>query len=215
MSQSAEQIQIFYELAIATGKSLDLHKMLKSALIVYLRKLNCVAAMVYRILPEENATIKVEDIFSIPYTLSIKNSYAEIEDLLLDEFNHEELNVFKDRMPITGETASKQYYHIMRLGDFGFLILIKSKKKLDNNILFTLRDINKKLAEACISCINVEALEDSEIRFRELSEFLPEMIYETDVKGNLTFINKHAIDIMGYKRDNLVKGFHFLNLFPI
>lgn len=215
MSQSEEHIQIFYELAIATGKSLDLHKMLKSALLVYLRKLNCVAAIVYKIPPSKNSSYNVEDIFSIPYTLNTKDTYTEIHNLLLDNYNSDEMGAFKDGLPITGVTALKQFYHIMRLGNFGFLVLIKSDKKLDYNVLLALRDVNNKLAEACTSCINVEALEESEARFRELSEFLPEMICETDIDGNLTFINKYAIDTMEYDRDDVKRGFHFLNLFPI
>ena len=43
-----------------------------------------------------------------------------------------------------------------------------------------------------------KAVRESEERYRELANSLPEVIYETDVAGNLTFINKTAADILGY-----------------
>jgi len=41
MLSSAEGIQLFYEIAMSIGSSIDLKKMLKTSLSTYLRKLNC------------------------------------------------------------------------------------------------------------------------------------------------------------------------------
>lgn len=213
MSQSAEQIQVFYEIAMATGKSLDLHKMLKTALLAYLRKLNCIAAMVYRILPADESEYSVEDVFSIPFTLNLQKSYSEIDRVLLNHFEQQDLIAFRDKLPLSGLTASKLYYYIMELDDFGFLVLIKSEKNLDDNVLLTLQEINKKLAQACTSCVNVGALEESEKRYRDLSESLPEMICEVNLDGSLTFANRYAFEKMGYSYSDLEKGFNFKNIF--
>ena len=43
-----------------------------------------------------------------------------------------------------------------------------------------------------------EELQESERRFKELAELLPQTIYEMDLNGNLTFVNKKAFDHFGY-----------------
>ncbi|MCW4016526.1 MAG: PAS domain S-box protein [Candidatus Bathyarchaeota archaeon] len=57
-----------------------------------------------------------------------------------------------------------------------------------------------------------EALRESEKQFRELSELLPETVFETDVTGKLTFVNDIAFDRFGYAREDLNKG---LNAFQM
>jgi len=47
-------------------------------------------------------------------------------------------------------------------------------------------------------------LAKSEKKYRELTEFLPEMICEVDVNGNLTYANQFAIDKFGYTREDLL-----------
>jgi len=51
-----------------------------------------------------------------------------------------------------------------------------------------------------------EALRASEKRFRELSDLLPEVIFEMDAKGVLTFVNRIAFDRFGYSREDFDKG---------
>jgi PAS domain S-box-containing protein len=49
-------------------------------------------------------------------------------------------------------------------------------------------------------------LRDSETRFKELAELLPETIFETDLKGNLTFVNHSAFESFGYTQDEFNHG---------
>ena len=46
-----------------------------------------------------------------------------------------------------------------------------------------------------------EALEDSERRFRELAELLPETVFETDLSLRFTFVNRNGLETMGYEGD--------------
>ncbi len=57
-----------------------------------------------------------------------------------------------------------------------------------------------------------EALRRSEGRFRELAELLPETIFEVDVKGNLTFVNRKAFDYFRYSEPDFDRG---LNAFDM
>jgi PAS domain S-box-containing protein len=55
-------------------------------------------------------------------------------------------------------------------------------------------------------------LAKSEKRFRQLSELLPEMVFETDSLGNLTFANQYGIKSLGYSLEDLQSG---LNIFAL
>ncbi|MBN1293834.1 MAG: cache domain-containing protein [Candidatus Latescibacteria bacterium] len=50
------------------------------------------------------------------------------------------------------------------------------------------------------------ALRKSELRFREMVELLPEIIYEMDSSGMLTFVNNQAFEMTGYSKTDLQNG---------
>jgi PAS domain S-box-containing protein len=50
------------------------------------------------------------------------------------------------------------------------------------------------------------ALQESEERFRELAELMPETIFEADLKGDLTFVNRKAYDHFGYTAEDFKRG---------
>ncbi|MDX9975978.1 MAG: PAS domain S-box protein, partial [FCB group bacterium] len=50
------------------------------------------------------------------------------------------------------------------------------------------------------------ALRESEERFRELAELLPEIVYEMDVEGRITFANKRAFEVLKYTKEDLSLG---------
>ena len=51
-----------------------------------------------------------------------------------------------------------------------------------------------------------EALRQSEAKFRDLVDMLPQIVFETDVKGNLTFVNQNAFNTFGYTKDDVASG---------
>jgi len=57
-----------------------------------------------------------------------------------------------------------------------------------------------------------EALRDSEVRFRELANLLPEIVFETDLRGNLTFANQAAFGRFGYSKEEFEKGVNAINM---
>jgi len=57
-----------------------------------------------------------------------------------------------------------------------------------------------------------EALKESEKRFKELAELLPEVVFETDARMVLTYGNNRAFDLFGYSLDDFEKGILCLDL---
>ncbi len=51
-----------------------------------------------------------------------------------------------------------------------------------------------------------EALVDSEKRFRELADLLPQGIYEADIDGRITYVNYHALEMFGYTEEDFKNG---------
>ena len=51
-----------------------------------------------------------------------------------------------------------------------------------------------------------KALRESEERFRDLVEMLPEAVFEADLEMNLNFANKRALALFGYTQQDMEKG---------
>jgi PAS domain S-box-containing protein len=51
-----------------------------------------------------------------------------------------------------------------------------------------------------------EALRQSEEKFREFAENLPEVVFEADGMGKLLYVNSNALDVFGYTEEELYSG---------
>jgi len=59
------------------------------------------------------------------------------------------------------------------------------------------------------------ALRESEEKYREMTDLLPQIVYETDDNGNITYLNKQAQSICGYDEDEYMLGVNMLNFFTV
>ncbi len=60
-----------------------------------------------------------------------------------------------------------------------------------------------------------EQLRESERKFRDIAELSPQVIFEIDAKGSVTFVNKPAFEFFGYRESDLPEGFNcFEHLAP-
>jgi len=57
-----------------------------------------------------------------------------------------------------------------------------------------------------------ESLPESAERFPELADSLPQFVFETDEKGTLTFANQNGLDIFGYNKSDINKGYNLLEM---
>jgi len=76
---------------------------------------------------------------------------------------------------------------------------------LSAGVVFTALDItSEKRAKT--------ALITSEERFRMLADLLPQTIFETDIKGNLTYANRHSFIQFGYTEEDLKNGINVFSM---
>ncbi|MHB8164270.1 MAG: PAS domain S-box protein [Methanoregula sp.] len=68
----------------------------------------------------------------------------------------------------------------------------------------TLDNTERKRAES--------ELMQSRDRFRQLSEVFPETIFESDARGNVTFVNKHGLKEFGYSEKDFLNGMNISGL---
>jgi PAS domain S-box-containing protein len=71
--------------------------------------------------------------------------------------------------------------------------------------LITFIDIHdQKLAQ--------ETLRQSEKKYKELADSLPQVIFETDERGKLTFVNRNAFDLFGYSQHDFDRGINAIEM---
>ena len=57
-----------------------------------------------------------------------------------------------------------------------------------------------------------ENIQKNEARYRELANSLPEMVFETDATGKITFYNRPGCEITGYTPEDLDKGLNIIEV---
>lgn len=201
------QIQVFYEIAMAIGGSLDLKKMLKTSLMVYLKKLSCTSGIIYRIIPDDTQTVwRIVPQCAIPRNAIKNQAVKEALKDLPEVLDKQQVNLFLSTLPILGQSETGQRFHVMELSGFGFFILIKSGNGIDQSTIQSLRHINRKLADSSIACLQKETIEhinqqlSIEIEVRKEAEkaktqFLSNMSHEilTPMNG-ITWLNKLLLE---------------------
>ncbi|NTV42524.1 MAG: PAS domain S-box protein, partial [Syntrophobacteraceae bacterium] len=58
-----------------------------------------------------------------------------------------------------------------------------------------------------------EALRESEERYREMSDLLPQPVYEMDLEGRFTFVNHAALEAFGYSKEEALGGLTAVQVF--
>ena len=104
---------------------------------------------------------------------------------------------------------------------------IKDRKAAEERLLTRNQEIETIVHERTAELMNVnekllteieerkeaeDAFKNSEEKFRELADSLPQIIFETDENGSVTFINRNTFDLIGYDENDFNKGLHALQL---
>jgi two-component system, cell cycle sensor histidine kinase and response regulator CckA len=86
-------------------------------------------------------------------------------------------------------------------------------------VVTPITDTDRKINKIMVVSLNItelkraeEDLRESEARFRDLSQLLPEIVFETDQQGVLTFTNHNAFKKMGYTQEDFDCGLKALDM---
>jgi len=67
-------------------------------------------------------------------------------------------------------------------------------------------ELSHKIRQAIRRKEAEDALRESEERFRDLAELLPQIIFETDQDFRFTYVNRYALEHTGYTREDVRRG---------
>ncbi len=98
------------------------------------------------------------------------------------------------------------------IGFFGFKV-VREKKYLTENQVAMLKVIAEIITGAIARNEAVEALAESEIRYRDILDTMEEAYYETDMKGNITFFNQAGLKLFGGYGSEEAQGISYNKLY--
>jgi len=94
---------------------------------------------------------------------------------------------------------------------------MESGDKTREQLISELEALRRRVTELEQSCVEVkraeEALRESEKKYRDLADLLPQTVFELDGTGNFTFVNLKSIDVFAHSLEDSDKGWNALQMF--
>ena len=114
----------------------------------------------------------------------------------------------------------KNAFNIFEKGYHEFEITQQAKdgKKIPVEVKSTLIELNGEKVVLSVTRDITESkkaektLQESEKKYRDLAELLPQTVFETDLNGNITFVNRIGHQIFGYTPEELNKGINMIQI---
>ena len=114
-------------------------------------------------------------------------------------------NRFKDRLEGIDADNSYEFRAVRKDGSIMWMEAFASKIEYNGGLAVqaVFMDIGERKKSE-------EVIKKSEARYRELANFLPEIVFETDLTGKITFFSQTAFELTGYTPMELEKGLNML-----
>ncbi len=145
-------------------------------------------------LPEPNFIIGKTDTELLDWRKNDADTIRAIEQRLIAT-NTTQLHVLESWTTNEGEQV---WFDVNR-------IPIHDRTNSVTGLLITYDDITDRKND-------LDALRESENKYRDLAELLPDVIYEVDLNFNITYVNKAGFEKFGYTPEDLEKGINVMEL---
>ena len=116
-------------------------------------------------------------------------------------------NNIKSRIKGDIKSVNYEFRGITKNNKIKFIEVFGSRASYNNKpaILGTLLDVTERKNA-------VDEIKKSEKKYKELAEMLPQMIFEIDSTGKITYANKNIIEKIGYSSEEIEKGISSLQI---
>ncbi|MEJ2613390.1 MAG: PAS domain S-box protein, partial [Ignavibacteriaceae bacterium] len=116
-------------------------------------------------------------------------------------------NNIKNRIKGEINSVNYEFRGITKNNKIKFIEVFGSRASYNNKpaILGTLLDVTERKNA-------IDEIKKSEKRYKDLAEMLPQMIFEIDSDGKITYANKNIIEKIGYSSEEIEKGISSLQI---
>ncbi|AXJ01957.1 hypothetical protein CYPRO_2716 [Cyclonatronum proteinivorum] len=176
-------------------------QILEKCLPVFMKKLNCFMASVYR---DKHGLL--EEVVIFPRSLKRQPIWEEVFSLIK--------TVAKNSLSSSPTEASiddKQFY-VYKIDGYGLLVLGKNSS-FDYSFKYELRHIVDMLARTILQILRENELRATQEQLREKTRLLrtvvdnlPVSVYTKDIEGRKTLANKQELEILGVPNEDEVIG---------
>ncbi len=133
------------------------------------------------------------------YAVRVRSSMSGEMGTLVADFNTmvtrlEATTVSKHRLEESEERLTQTNQDLIRE--------VEERMRAETALETTLDELELRVEE------RTAELRESEKKYRELVELLPEVVFETDINGFYTYANRRALEMFGYATEELRSGVH-------
>lgn len=187
--------------------SIDAHsqstQLLNKTLPVFMKKLNCFLAAVYKEKQEG-----LDEVVIYPKSLKRQSVWAEVKHFL--DFCRQDPG-----LPSPAETVIEdKVFYVYRIEQYGYLLLGK-KTFLDHTFKYELRHVVDMMARTIRQILREIELRETQQKLREKTgllrtvvDNLPVSVYTKDMQGRKTLANKKELEILGVETEEEALGRH-------
>jgi signal transduction histidine kinase len=158
MNDQTQFIQILYEISMSIGTTFDLEKMVKTALLTFMKKLNCSVGGVYAFNQMANGDYHADLVSAIPRQAQQDKNFQAALATMPAHCSAAEMAQFKQTLPLSGSVDGGHVYYVLDLPNFGAMILVTINYKLPYPYLKSLEELQLRFAMACDACLKDQAL---------------------------------------------------------
>lgn len=96
--------------------------------------------------------------------------------------------------------------------EIGAIIILLKEGNFSENLVNIIEPLSKRLAMALNNSILYESLKESEAKFRNFTDSLPQVVCEIDLLGNIKYVNNFGFELFGYSKDGIQLNLNAFNM---